>query len=169
MQIHVIWFKLHWNLFRRIQWIICLHPARSPRWVLNVIYFKFLIINKISTKMSLRGNTPFHEFQHMPYWYHKYAYTNTIYLYRSTFYVEGNLYIHLTMPTCFMLLCLMHICIFQQWQNKDIYHHDHLWTHCDRLTHTCVRNLTIVGMLSVEYQFEFWIAGLLSVRIPVLC
>ena len=36
----------------------------------------------------------------------------------------------------------MHICIFQQWRNKDIYYHYHLRTHCGRLTHTCVRNST---------------------------
>ena len=54
---------------------------------------------------------------HLPYWYHEYVYTNTIYLYWSTFYVEGSLYIHLTIPTCFILLHFTHIGIFQHWRN----------------------------------------------------
>ena len=39
MKTYVIWFKLHWNLFIRIQWTICLHLSSSPRWVLNVLFF----------------------------------------------------------------------------------------------------------------------------------
>ena len=66
----------------------------------------------------------------------------SFFLYWSTFYVEGSLYIHLTMSTCFILLRFTHICIFQHWRNKYIYYQYHLRTHCGRLTHTCVRNLT---------------------------
>ena len=69
---------------------------------------------------------------HLP-WYHEYLYRNTIHLYRFTFYVEGSLYIHLTIPTFFMLLRFTYIYIFQQWRNKDIYYHAP-WTHCGRLT-----------------------------------
>ena len=36
MKTYVIQLKLHWNLFTRIQWTICLHFSSSPRWVLNV-------------------------------------------------------------------------------------------------------------------------------------
>ena len=64
-------------------------------------------------------------------------YTNTINLYRYIFYAEGSLYrgVHLSMPTCFILLHFTHICIFQHWRNKDNYYHYHLrLTHCGRLT-----------------------------------
>ena len=67
--------------------------------------YNFLIYchKKISTEMSLQGNLPFLWMPtHLPYWYQEYVYTNTIYLYWSTFYVEGSLYIHLAMSTCFI-------------------------------------------------------------------
>ena len=71
--------------------------------------------------MSLQGNLPFYEWSHtcridIASMYR--IYTNTIYLYWSTFSEEGSLYIHLTMPTCFILLRFTHICIFQHWVDK---------------------------------------------------
>ena len=90
------------------------------------ILFLFMIRNKISTEMPLQENLYFmkaHTDTHLSYWYHDGVYTKTIYLYRSTFYVEGNLYTHPTMPTCFILLRfthMRHIRMFQQWRNKDI-------------------------------------------------
>ena len=110
------------------------------------IFFKFMITNKISPEMSLQGNLPFFFFFFFFFftilWYHEHVYTNTVYSYLSTFYVAGSLYIHLIMPTCFILLRFTPIDIWQHWRNKDSYHHYHLWTHCGWLTHTCVRNLT---------------------------
>ena len=71
---------------------------------------------------------------HLPYWYHEYVYTNTVYLYWSTFYVEESLYIHLTMPTC-LYYCVSRISVFlQHWRNRDIHYLYHLRTHCGRLT-----------------------------------
>ena len=94
MKTYVIWLKLHWNLFTRIQWTICLHFSSSPRWVLNVfciLIFLWLQIrfplNVIARKFTISCMP-----SHLSYWYHEYVYTNTIYLYWSTCYVKGSLY-----------------------------------------------------------------------------
>ena len=89
------------------------------------IFFKSMITNKIYTEMpyckEIYHFMNAHTVSHLPYWYHEYVYRNTIYSYWSTFYVEGSLNIHLTMPTCFILLYFTHICIFQYWRNKYIF------------------------------------------------
>ena len=109
-----------------------------------IFFSKFMITQKISPEMSLQGKLPFYECTYTCLINITSMYPNTIYLYcsRPTFYAEGSLYIHLIMPTCFMLLCFTHVCILQNWRSKDIYFHYQLRTYCDLLTHTCVRNLT---------------------------
>ena len=74
---------------------------------------------------------------HLRYWYHEY--TNTIYI--DLHFTQKEVYTN-TQQCPFVLLCSMDICIFKQWQNKDIYYHFQLGTHCGRLTYTYVRNLT---------------------------
>ena len=77
---------------------------------------------------------------HLPYWYHEYVFKHNLFI--LIYILRRRKFIHLTMPTCFILLRFTHICIFQHWRNKDSHYHYHLRVHCGRLTHTCVRNLT---------------------------
>ena len=107
MKTYVIWLKLRWNFFTSIQWTICLHSFSSPRWILNA---DLLILWLQMIRFPLKST--YYEYAHTLALLISWVCTNTIHLYRSTFYLEGSLYIHLTMPTCSILLYFSHISFF---------------------------------------------------------
>ena len=109
MQTYVIWLKVHWIVFTRIQWTICLHWSSSPRWVLNVFLW-FMITNKISTEISLQGNLLFYECPHtcLNDVTSMYVYKHNLFISIYILRIEGSVYIHI----------LLHFIIFQQYRKK---------------------------------------------------
>ena len=113
MKTYVIWLKLRWNFVTSIQWTICLHSFSSPRWILNAdLLILWLQMIRFPLKCRYKEIYILWICPHTCLVDSMSMYTNTIHLYRSTFYLEGSLYIHLTMPTCSILLYFSHISFF---------------------------------------------------------
>ena len=118
MKTYVIWLKLHWHWFTRIQCTICLHLSSLPGWVLNVSFFKSIITNKISTEIALQGNLPFPT--HLPDWYNKY-----VPIYKHNLIISINIlrrrkFIHMPDKAHFIVLysCVSHRSVF--FRNDEI-------------------------------------------------